>query len=111
MADNGVEIYNYQTNDIMLITALAVGKSLGQAARIAGVSLRTASRRMSDPAFCAELRRVQSETVSQATVELGQAATEAVKKLKKLLQSKSENIQLGAARAVVSLYLKAEDTG
>ncbi len=118
MADNGVEMtanggegYSYQTGDVMFLTALAGGKTLTEAAIVAGISERTASRRMGDPAFCAELKRVQSETISQATVILGEAATEAVMTLRELLKSKSESVRLGAARAIVNLYLKAVDTG
>jgi hypothetical protein len=110
MVDNGVEIYSYQKGDGMLIPALGSGKSLREAAKKAGMGERTASRRLSDPAFCAELRRVQFQMVSQAALRLGEAATEAVMTLKKLLKSKSETVRLSAARTILSLQLRATDT-
>ena len=112
MADNGVELYRYQAGDVILITALAGGNSLRDAAAMAAISERTASRRLSNPAFREEVLRVQSDLMKMATSMLGQCAVEAVTKLRQLMEgAKSESVQLRAARSLLDFRNKAIDTG
>ena len=47
--------------DAVLIAALATGGEVADAARQAGVSERTAYRRLADPAFTAELRQARAQ--------------------------------------------------
>src|ERR1044072_1677689 len=67
MAENGVQksAYTYQKGDALLIPALASGETVQGAAKIAGVGERTATRRLTDPAFRAEVQHVQREMVDK----------------------------------------------
>ena len=103
MAENGVQktAYIYRKGDALLIPALASGETVQGAAKIAGIGERTATRRLTDPAFRAEVQRIQHEMVDKVAGLLSDGANEAAKKLKELLSAQSENVQLGAARALV----------
>jgi molybdenum-dependent DNA-binding transcriptional regulator ModE len=95
--------------DERLLSALAAGSSVEQAARTAGVSERTAYRRLGDPAFRSRLASVRDELVAEALGELAGSASEAVATLRRLLAAGSEHVQLGAARVLLDQLLRLRE--
>ena len=90
-----------QKGDSALIIALATGKTVRDAAASAHVAERTAWRRMQEPAFRQEVTNVRTMMISQAVGLLADAATDAVWTLRELLNSESDTVRLGAARAIL----------
>jgi hypothetical protein len=111
MALNGNEngSYKYQRGDTLLIPALASGMTLDEAAAVSGISKRTICRRQNDLAFQHEVQRVQAGLVDKAAALLSDGAAEAARKLKELLSAQSENVQLGAARALIDFNLRLRE--
>ncbi len=98
MADNGRE-----KGDDALLLALAAGDTLRQAAKKAGISERTASRRTADPDFRRRLTEARAGMVERALGKLADGATEAVDTMRRLLKSRKETVRLSAARAMLEL--------
>lgn len=92
-----------------LLTALAAGSSVEQAARSAGVSERTAYRRLADPAFRSRLAIVRDDLVREALGDLVGSASAAVATLRRLLAASNEHVQLGAARALLDQLLRLRE--
>jgi hypothetical protein len=90
--------------DDALAVAVACGSTVEAAAAKAGVSPKTAYKRMADPAFQERLGQVRAEMVGRATAMLTAAAMEAVKTLLDL-QGKTvpASVRLGAAKAVLEI--------
>lgn len=87
--------------DSRLIAALAGGATQADAAAQAGVSISTVRRRMGDPAFLADLDSARRLLVDAAIGRLSSKASDAVDTLHRLLNARSENVRLGAARAIL----------
>jgi hypothetical protein len=85
----------------MIIGALATGATYGEAARRAGVSSKTVQRRMSTPAFRAELERVESQTIAAITERLQAAGELAIETFITLCRDDNPRIQLAAAQAIL----------
>jgi hypothetical protein len=92
--------------DEVILAALAAGHSLGEAAKIAGLSRKTVQRRMADPLFRGELEEVKLQIVQQTAASLSDAATSAVHTLKLLLTSQDEWVQLRSATAILDVSIK-----
>jgi hypothetical protein len=93
-----------------LVTALACGATVEGAARKAGISERTAYRRLADPDFQARLRRERAELARRAAGLLTAATLESVRTLVELQGSaQPAPTRLGAARAVIALGLKLRE--
>jgi hypothetical protein len=93
--------------DEAFLTAMACGATVESAARSAGISLRTATRRRADPDFQQRVRRIQSDIVERATGALTAISTEAVKALHALLQpSVPAAARLGAIRTALEMVIK-----
>jgi len=89
--------------------AIAGGASIVDAAKEAGVSERTAYRWAGDAATKAKVTAARDELFSRAVSVLAGTATEAAETLKRLLGSKSEKIQLQAARLALELGASLRD--
>jgi hypothetical protein len=90
--------------DDALAVAIACGSTVEAAAVKAGVSPRTATKRMADPAFQRRLAQVRAEMVGRATAMLTAAAMEAVKTLLDLQgKTVAASARLGAAKAVLEI--------
>lgn len=88
--------------DAALIVALAGGQTIVDAAQSAGLSLRTAHRRLADAGFRQRILAARRGLLDEAMGRLANAATEAVTRLRDLAETaESENVQLGAARAIL----------
>jgi hypothetical protein len=91
--------------------ALAYGATVEQAARQAGMSRRTAQRRLADKAFKKQLREFTAEIVKRTTGMLTAASQESVKTLLRLHDSSNPpGLQLGAARSVLQLGMKRRES-
>jgi hypothetical protein len=96
--------------DELLLTALVCGGSVENAARAAGLSVRTVQRRLADPAFRQGLEKLRTEMVQRAVGMLTAAGFEAVKTLLGLLDAANAgSVRLGAARAILELGIKLRE--
>jgi hypothetical protein len=97
-------------SDELLLSALAAGSSVEDAARTAGLSVRTAYRRLADPTFARRLAQVRDELISAALGELVDCASEAVATLRALLSASDERVRLGAAKGTLEQLLRLRET-
>lgn len=93
-----------------LLAALAAGQTIRDAAKAAGISERTASRHMEDPAFRQQVQEARAEIIARAASQLADAATDAATTLRGLLAAESDAIKLGAARAILELGTKLRES-
>lgn len=103
MADIG------SVKDDRLVLALAAGKDIKEAAAAAGVSQRTVHRRLEAADFRERVNDSRGKIYQRAIMRLVGASTDAVDALKKLLDAKSENVRLGAARTTLELATKLRE--
>jgi hypothetical protein len=96
--------------DELLLTRLAAGATVEQAANAAGLSARTAYRRLADPAFTRRLAQARDELISGALGELVECASEAVATLRALLSASDERVRLGAAKSTLEQLLRLRET-
>jgi len=92
--------------DLALLLALAQGLSVPKAAAKAGLSERTAYRRLQDPDFKARVTRARAEMVERALGQLSAGTAEAAFVLRKLLRGADDRVKLGAAKAILDSQLK-----
>jgi hypothetical protein len=96
--------------DEALLLALACGATVESAARAAGLSPRTAHRRLADPAFAARVRQARADMAQRAAGALTAASAESVRTLLELQRASSPPaVRLGAARAVLEIGLKVRE--
>ena len=100
-------------SDELLLASLAAGSSVEQAAQAAGLSVRTAYRRLADPAFAGRLAQARDELITNALGELVDSASGAVATLRALLEAPDERVKLGAATQNLFAVMKvgARHTG
>lgn len=92
-----------------LVTALAAGKSITDAAAGACISERTARRWLEESEIKQRIDEARRELMSQALAQLSGAAADAVTTLKDLLTSESDNTKLGAARAILANLISLKE--
>ena len=95
--------------DPLLVSALAAGRTVADAAKLAGVSENTVYRRKRSPVFRRKVSDAQAEAVSRATALLGELGTSAAIALGNLLKADSATARLGAARAILELGTKLRE--
>jgi hypothetical protein len=94
----------------VLLTALACGATVEGAARKAGLSERTAYRRLTDPEFQERLRQELAEWARRTAGLLTAASPGSVRTLVELQGAAvPPATRLGAARAVIGLGLKLRE--
>jgi hypothetical protein len=98
MAENG-----RPKRDEALVLALAAGRTVREACCKAGISERTAFRRLEDSAFRRRVTEVRADMVQRALGKLADNAAAAADTLRKLLKADGENVKLGAARSILEL--------
>lgn len=84
-----------------LIAEFLAGRTIEAAARAAGVSSKTVSRRLRDPEFVFELRQAREELVSLTVVRLAGACEEAAQTLRELLSAPQDSVRLRAAQLIL----------
>jgi len=97
-------------SDELLLASLAAGSSVEQAAQAAGLSVRTAYRRLADPAFAGRLAQARDELITNALGELVDSASGAVATLRALLEAPDERVKLGAAKTILDQLLRIRET-
>jgi hypothetical protein len=94
--------------DQALLQALACDATVENAARKAGLSERTAYRRLDKPAFVQQLQKLRAELVQRTAAMLSGAGLGAVKTLVDLQQDPAAPaaVRRGSARDVLELGIK-----
>jgi hypothetical protein len=93
--------------DAALLAELAAGRTLTDAAATAGISMRTAIRRMQDAGFQRQLRDAQAETIGRAVARLGAASAAAVAVLASMLApDKPDVIRVRAATGILDQLVR-----
>jgi hypothetical protein len=96
--------------DGVLAAQLAGGATIAVAAAAAGVSVRTAHRRLNEPAFRKLLDDLREDHLGQAGSALAREATASVVKLAQLRDGAvGESVQLRAAALVLELGLRIRE--
>jgi hypothetical protein len=96
--------------DEALLTALACGATVDNAARSAHVSTRTAHRRLADPAFQQRLQNLKADMVQRTVGMLTAAGMESAKTLITLQDHSNPGaVRLGASRTVLELGMKLRE--
>jgi hypothetical protein len=95
--------------DDVLLAALAGGKTATEAAFAAGVSLKTAQRRIANPAFAARLAAAKDSLLRDALDRLRGSLVRSVQTLEILLGSEAEVIRLRSAVAMLEQFGKLHD--
>jgi hypothetical protein len=97
------------SEDVML-TALACGATVAQAAEQARVSQRTVYRKLATAPFCARLAKLREEMVERTLSMLRAASLEAVKTLVGLLSTATPpSVRHSAGRSIVELSLRVRE--
>jgi hypothetical protein len=98
--------------DQALLLALACGATVENAARKAGISERTAYRRLDNAAFVQQLQQVRADMVQRTAGMLTGAGLGAVKTLVELQQDGgvSATVRRRAARDLLELAIKYRET-
>lgn len=87
----------------VLLSMLATGTPIKNAATASGLSERTIHRRLEDKGFRTELERMKDAAVSAAVAKLSDSCVTAVETLRSLLTGSSESVRLGAARSILEM--------
>jgi hypothetical protein len=99
-----------QNADQQLPLALACGATVQSAAQKAGLSERTAYRRLADTSFQRRLRELRADMAQRTSGMLTAAAGEAVKTLLTLQKETTPAaVRLGVARAILEIGMKVRD--
>ena len=98
-----------QPGDELLLSALAAGGPIEQAAQAAGVSVRTVYRRLADPGFRSRLGAARDELIVSAIGALATIAAEAITTLHSLLSCEEARVRLGAAKAILDHTLRLRE--
>lgn len=88
--------------DAVLVQQLASGRTLTDAAKTAGVSVRTARRRASNPAFMRRVRKARAELLAEAGGRLVASLNAAVLTLSQLLVDDDPNVRLKASDKLIT---------
>src|SRR5688500_2460929 len=92
------------------IVSLAAGWTIREACEHAGISERTAYRRLDDPLFRQHIAEARAGMVERSLGKLADASAEAVATLRTLLAAQGETVRLGAARNILELGAKLRDS-
>ncbi|QJW97265.1 hypothetical protein [Frigoriglobus tundricola] len=95
--------------DESLAAELAAGKTIREAAITAGVSERTAFRRLEDAAFKARIAELRSEMVRTAAGRLVEGMTEAASVLRAGLTDADANVRHKSAVKLIELGVKVTE--
>ena len=97
--------------DVAFIMALANGATVRAAAAGAGISERTAFRRMATPAFRKELALMRAVAFDEAGAQLARASVKAAQVVVALLDSPDPKIRLQAAKQATAMATEVGEAG
>jgi hypothetical protein len=86
-----------------LILGLASGVTVEQAARAAGMSVRTAFRRLERPEFRSRVTRARTDLLERGLGRLAAASASAAAVLERQLEAESAAVQVRAAISILGL--------
>ena len=104
MAENG-----RQKRQDALVLALAGGQTVRGAAAAAGVSERTAFRRLADPDFRRQVHEARAGMMQQALGKLTAGMSQAADVLQALLKAEADSVKLSAARTILETGNRLRD--
>ena len=96
--------------DSVLALALSAGATTATAAEEAGVSQRTAQRKLADPEFRRQVAQLRAELMSRALDHMTKNMTRAADVLAGLLDEQNPAMRLRAARSLLTLGLRLRDS-
>ena len=94
----------------MFLLAIAAGKTVVDAAQVAGISEATAHRRLRKPGFREQIQEARSEMMNRAMGRMADGMAAAADVLVELLSAENESVRLSAARSLLDLGAKIRDT-
>jgi hypothetical protein len=95
--------------DSILATAISAGASTAEAAEKAGLSQRTAQRRLADPEFQQQVAQLRSKLMSRALDKMAENMTRAADAIARLIDAENPAISLRASRSMLTLSLRLHD--
>ncbi|MCE9567791.1 MAG: hypothetical protein K8U57_37810 [Planctomycetes bacterium] len=95
--------------DESLAAALAAGKTVADAATVAGVSETTVYRRLREPLFRARVSELRGEMTSRAAGQLADGLADATAVLRSLLTSADEDVRFKTASKIIELSLRVRE--
>jgi hypothetical protein len=96
-----------KSSDGVLAAALAAGRTVQRAAEAAGVSERTAHRRLKDPSFKRQVAECRARVLDETLGALTEATTSAVAVMAELLaEGNAPKVRLAAAKAIIDSQLR-----
>jgi hypothetical protein len=98
LADNG---RRKRKGETALLLALAAGHTVRDAARLARVGERTATRRWAEPAFRRQVVELRAEMIGRALGKLADGMGDAADTLRGLLVAESDAMKLAASRSIL----------
>jgi hypothetical protein len=106
-----VAVSGRRNADEALAAALAAGLTVDEAAGKAGVSARTAYRRLADGAFRQRVSQLRADMVQQALGKVADGMAEAAFVLRALLAADTPpSTRLGACRSLLELGVKLRES-
>lgn len=98
--------------DDQLIEALARGQTQTEAAQLAGCSVRTVARRLTDAGFAGRVETFRDALLEQGAARMGGLVELAATTLRQLMEATDSPpaAKLGAAKTVIDAALKLRDT-
>jgi len=97
-------------SDRIVAAALAAGSTVQDAAQVGQMSERTVRRRLLEPAFRAEVSRLQCESIQGIASDLRGAAAQATRTLIELLEAgTADTVRLAAARTILDHAVRYHD--
>jgi hypothetical protein len=94
-----------------LIVALAAGKTIKEAARLAGIHERTARKRLARfPEYATRIAALRADMISKAVGKMADSMGAAADTLRKLLSGVGESARLGPARSIIELGNKLRES-
>ena len=100
LTDYGSDVTELLGDD-RLFTALAAGCHVENAAKVAGISERTAYRRLADPEFRSRLNAARESLRESILARLADAGHDAIGTLFELLNCDDDNVRLKAAKTLI----------
>jgi hypothetical protein len=99
-----------KSRDARLLTALLEGKTVRDAAAAAGMSAKTAHRRLQDTEFKARLSEIRSEVFCQVVLAITGLMKKATDRLGRMLGSDRDTAAAAAIKIVFDQYGKVGET-
>ena len=95
--------------DAVLAIYLSAGKSIREAAALAGVAERTVYRRLVQPEFRGKLAVLRGQMIDRLASRISGAGDEVFQKLHSLMEAESEPVRLGAVKTMLDQMIRLRE--